>query len=246
MAALLVALAVMGILWTVAMPTWTRMAKREKEAELVFRGEQYARAVGLYQRKFAGAFPPNLDVLLKGKFLRKKYTDPMTTDGEFQLLYQATQAPGRTPSAGATGQPGATVTTESPGSTSVQAGGQDSGSSGGALGPRGGIIGVTSKSKDESVRLYKGRNHYNEWQFVYTQVTARPGAPGGATVPGPGVVPPGSRPPFGGAGPGGGGIGPGAPGRPERPGRPDRPGQPGTPPDRPQRPGVPGFPRPQR
>ena len=65
MAALLVGLFVMGVLATVAMPVWTQAARREKEAELVFRGEQYARAVGLFQRKMGpGTLPPNLDLLV--------------------------------------------------------------------------------------------------------------------------------------------------------------------------------------
>jgi hypothetical protein len=38
----------------------------------------------------------------------------------------------------------------------------------GTLGPRGGVIGVVSKSTDTAIRLYYGRTHYNEWQFVYT------------------------------------------------------------------------------
>ena len=43
MAALLVALAVMLVLMSAALPAWRFQAKREKELELVFRGEQYTR-----------------------------------------------------------------------------------------------------------------------------------------------------------------------------------------------------------
>lgn len=85
MAALLVAMSVMAVFMTVALPVWNTQAQREKEAELVFRGEQYARAVMLYQRKFANALPPSLDVLLNDRYLRKKYKDPIT-GGDFQLL----------------------------------------------------------------------------------------------------------------------------------------------------------------
>ena len=49
MVALLVSLTIMGVMLSVAMPVWKQMAQREKEAELVFRGQQYARAIGLYQ-----------------------------------------------------------------------------------------------------------------------------------------------------------------------------------------------------
>ena len=57
MAALLVSLAVMTVLMSVAMPVWRHEAQREKEAELVFRGEQYARAIDLYQRKIGPELP---------------------------------------------------------------------------------------------------------------------------------------------------------------------------------------------
>src|SRR5437016_6236328 len=93
MAALLVAMAVMAVLMTVALPTWKQAVQREKEEELIFRGMQYARAIGAYQRKYANASPPTLDVLIEQHFLRKKYKDPMalTEDGEFALLYVANQ-----------------------------------------------------------------------------------------------------------------------------------------------------------
>jgi type II secretory pathway pseudopilin PulG len=78
MVVLLVAMSVMAVMLTVAMPVWNHAARREKEAELVFRGEQYARAIGLFQRKYANTAPPSIDVLVQEKFLRKKFKDPIT------------------------------------------------------------------------------------------------------------------------------------------------------------------------
>jgi type II secretory pathway pseudopilin PulG len=75
----------MSVVMTMAMPVWSTAAKRAREDELVFRGEQYARAIGLYQRKYANALPPSIDVLINEKFLRRKYLDPVT-GGEFQAL----------------------------------------------------------------------------------------------------------------------------------------------------------------
>src|SRR4029450_1654825 len=49
MAALLVGMSVMAIIMSVAMPVWNTAARRERETELIFRGEQYARAVALFQ-----------------------------------------------------------------------------------------------------------------------------------------------------------------------------------------------------
>ena len=80
MAALLVAMSIMAVMMTVVMPVWKQTAQREKEEELVFRGKQYVHAIGLFQRKFANAYPPNIDVLVDQRFLRKKFKDPITND----------------------------------------------------------------------------------------------------------------------------------------------------------------------
>jgi type II secretory pathway pseudopilin PulG len=210
MAALLVGLAVMAILLSVAMPTWRQMVQREKEAELIFRGQQYARGIGLFQRKYAATFPPDVDTLVRQKFLRKKYKDPMVADGEFQVLYQVQQTPGSQP--GGRGGAGTGI------GSATRVG---SGTPGGLTGPRGGVIGVASKSTDTSLRIYNGRTHYNEWQFIYSPALLgpgqqrpgmRPGQGGTPMMPGRGMGPGGrgQRPGMGpGMEPGGRGRGPG-------------------------------------
>jgi type II secretory pathway pseudopilin PulG len=97
LAALLVAVSVMAVLLSMALPVWKTAVQREREAELVFRGEQYARAIGLYQRQFANALPLNLDVLVDEGFLRKRYRDPMVSDGEFASVLADTVAAGDAP-----------------------------------------------------------------------------------------------------------------------------------------------------
>ena len=94
MAALLVAMSIMAIVMSAALPVWQTEARREKEAELIFRGEQYARAIAAFQRKYGNANPPNVGVLLKERFLRRKYTDPITGE-DFVLVTPTTQLPGR-------------------------------------------------------------------------------------------------------------------------------------------------------
>lgn len=218
MAALLVTLAVMSIVMSALLPVWRQQAQREKEAELAFRGEQYARAIYLYQAKFQAA-PPSIDILVQQKFLRKKYKDPMTKDGEFQPLYVGSnpqpgmpqggpagtvsggrQGGGLTPPGTSVGGLGTTTPT-SIGSGQSAAGGTQ------LAGGVGGIMGVVSKSKEASIRVYRGGTHYNEWRFVYN-AQGRGGMPGQR---GPGI------------GPGGQPI----PGRPGRGQRPTFPGQPG-------------------
>ena len=51
MAVLLVGMAISAVLMTVAMPVWKQSATREKEEELIFRGQQYVRAIGQFQRR---------------------------------------------------------------------------------------------------------------------------------------------------------------------------------------------------
>jgi len=216
MVALLVAIAIMTIMMTVAMPVWKQATQREKEEELIFRGQQYVHAIALFSRKTANAFPPNINVLVEQRFLRKKFKDPITND-DFQPIPVGQQqasasisgpadsgqrqtGPGRGSSGPGTTGPG----TSAPGTSGTPATGRDSGpgpTAGRSAAPvtsgptpgRGtpltggvaGIIGVVSKSKDKSIRLYNGRSHYNEWAFVYTAQMQAPGAGGpGAVAPG--------------------------------------------------------------
>ena len=44
----------------------------------------------------------------------------------------------------------------------------------------GGILGVVSKSKDTSLRLYNNRDKYNEWVFIATQMSVAAGGGGRA------------------------------------------------------------------
>ena len=235
MAVLLVAMSIMAIMLMVAMPVWKQMAQREKEEELVFRGLQYVHAIALFQRKTANAYPPNIDLLVRERYLRKKYKDPITNDDFVPLPVVAAAGgagvagaaqPGRggqtSPASGSGGRGSLPQSSSStPSSTPQGAGGRGSATpfgspSGGTVG---GISGVASKSKDQSIRIYNGRTHYNEWTFVYVQPQQAPGA--GA----PGVAVPGGR---GTTPPGAGGVG-GRAGPPNRggPTGPNRQGGPG-------------------
>ena len=189
MAALLVGMSVMAVLMSALLPVWSHMATREKEEELIFRGRQYARAIGLFQRKFANTAPPTIDVLVEQRFLRKKYKDPITND-DFQPIYanQAIQAPGGGP---VSQRPGQSATLSTPAQQTLQSGFGSTGA-----GQMGGVIGVTSKSKDESIKVYNGRTRYNEWAFVYIQTAQRPVQPG-VQMPGGRPGQPQGQQPFG-------------------------------------------------
>jgi type II secretory pathway pseudopilin PulG len=65
--------------------------QRQKEEELIFRGQQYRRAIQLYVRRF-GRYPASLDDLEDTndlRFIRKLYPDPMTPEGEWRLIHIA-------------------------------------------------------------------------------------------------------------------------------------------------------------
>lgn len=66
--------------------------KREKEQEMIWRGQQYTRGIKLYYRKL-GRFPTSMEDLTKPKignirFMRQAYKDPMNKeDGSWRLIY---------------------------------------------------------------------------------------------------------------------------------------------------------------
>jgi len=188
MAALLVGLTIMALFLSMALPAWRTAAQREKEDELVFRGQQYARAIALFQRKYANTFPPNLQVLLDGHFLRKKYKDPMTSDGEFQVVYANQQAQSNAPGAPPTATGGVVPTQGQPAPRTTTVG------NGTTVGAQGGIIGVASKSTANSLRVYNGHTKYNEWVFVAQQASGRIGAPNSSQTPTGGINLPGGPP----------------------------------------------------
>lgn len=78
----------------VAVKRWKTVVQRDKEAELLFRGQAIQRAISRYYNGQAGAgqYPLSLEDLLQDprsagtvRYLRKLYTDPMT-DGDWVLI----------------------------------------------------------------------------------------------------------------------------------------------------------------
>ena len=154
----LLAVVVIGLMLGLTGQTWSQVMQREREAELLFRGDQYRRAIESY---FAtghggvGIYPRNLDDLLKDprslqtkRHLRKAYLDPFT-NAEFEL---------------------------------ITAGGDVGGESVTAL-KIGRIIGVRSTSTltpfrqdgfPEEYENFKGAASYDKWEFTYTTKSALP------------------------------------------------------------------------
>jgi len=144
MVALLVAMSIAAIWMAAVLPKWGQQAQREKEDDLVFRGEQYARAIVLYQNKNRGLPPPDIDTLVSQHYLRKKWKDPMTGK-DFVLvgpgiISQTTTTPGQA------SQPQPTSPINA---TSQQPG----------------ITGVRSTSTATSIKIYNNQQQHNLWQF---------------------------------------------------------------------------------
>ncbi|HVU45393.1 MAG TPA: hypothetical protein VHD85_04655 [Terracidiphilus sp.] len=80
----------------VAAPRMARSIQRDRDEETMERGKQYIRAVQLYYRKFH-AYPPSVDALVKTndiRFLRKKYTDPITGKDDWKpIMFGQNKAP---------------------------------------------------------------------------------------------------------------------------------------------------------
>ena len=174
MAGMLVAIAVMSVMLAAVVPVWSTWAKREREAELIFRGGQYARAIRLYSARFANAYPPDIETLVDGRFLRKAYRDPMVQDGSFELvtLDSLQVLPGMTATASRAGAERGVQ-----GASSVAA--PFTGTDRGMRDTSGPIVGVRSRSTDAALRQVNGLTTYADWVFTPTAA----GELGGHTSP---------------------------------------------------------------
>jgi type II secretory pathway pseudopilin PulG len=83
--------AVMLVAAAAVAPNLLTQGRRENEEEMIWRGEQYVRAIRLYYRK-NGRFPRTMEDLTEKRgtirFLRKAYRDPMNRkDGSWRMIY---------------------------------------------------------------------------------------------------------------------------------------------------------------
>jgi len=99
--------AYLGLLWLLAMTaaalavvgeSWTQAARRERERELIFRGEQIRSAIDRYRRAIAtrSEWPRSIDQLLEDRredetrhHLRRRFEDPFAADGAWAEIRDA-------------------------------------------------------------------------------------------------------------------------------------------------------------
>jgi type II secretory pathway pseudopilin PulG len=89
---LLAVLFMMAMMVIVAMamaPSFVQQMKRDREEEMIHRGTEYARAIKKFYKKF-GRYPANLEQLDNTnqiRFLRRRFSDPLSKDGQWKLLH---------------------------------------------------------------------------------------------------------------------------------------------------------------
>jgi type II secretory pathway pseudopilin PulG len=94
--AVLLLLVLAGLAALVGAEVWATALKREREAQLLFVGEQYRRAIESYWRASPGpvkTLPTSLDVLLEDdrfpmpvRHLRRLYPDPVVGEADWKLV----------------------------------------------------------------------------------------------------------------------------------------------------------------
>ncbi len=146
---LLFAIFVMSIGFLVAVPVWKTQIQREKEEELIFRGKQYVEAIRLYQMKHPGSFPKSFDELVEERCIRKLFKDPMTPDGEWDIIL---------PYSGVSLKKGTAAQKILIAPQSALSSIQNSQ-----------IIGVVSSSSKASIKIYLEQETYDRWLFFYGQ-----------------------------------------------------------------------------
>src|SRR5450631_2152058 len=87
--AVLFMMAIMVITAMAVAPAFVQQMKRDREEEMIHRGTEYARAIKKYYKKF-GRYPANLEQLDNTnqiRFLRRRFKDPLTKEGDWKLLH---------------------------------------------------------------------------------------------------------------------------------------------------------------
>ncbi len=182
-------IAVMSIMMGVAVQSVSFQMQREREAELIFRGEQYVESIRLFRARY-GRYPMRLKEIWEAdpKVIRKPWKDPITDSESWGIVFlgQERQVGGRLPGQRdiGLGDPRPTGTPEAGRGGRGEPGGRgDDGlpdgtqrdENGEIVGP---IVGVHSTSCDDSIKVFEGRTTYCEWRFIFRE-DRQPGTAGG-------------------------------------------------------------------
>lgn len=217
---LLMLATVLLISLTAALPSIYTQGQREREEELIFRGNEYARAIAMYRRQFR-RFPTAVKDLLQTngmRFLRRPYADPMTRKGKWRFIHadaSGTPIDSRTFARPKPPKPLGESSSSFSNSPSPSDASTEAGRSAGQEGESGEkssffgdskeiqgafIVGVASMSNKNSIRVYNNKTRYGDWEFLGIEMGAGGAMPGqGGGIPSGGQQ---GRPGSGFAGPG--------------------------------------------
>lgn len=154
--ALIAIIAIIGISLGSAGKYWQNIMQRDKEEELLFRGDQYRKAIERYYFSLPGRpqYPASIDSLLKDertptgkRYLRQRYNDPIT-GGDFVEIREQ---------------------------LSKRLIGVHSSSDKGPL---------KKSNFSESDAEFEGKEKYSDWNFVFTLKTGQTATAGHLPVPG--------------------------------------------------------------
>jgi type II secretory pathway pseudopilin PulG len=132
---------VISVMFLKSFETWEYILQRDREQELIFRGNQYVTAIKKYQTKYPGAFPRSLKELYEKKFLRKLYKEPFSKRGKWNLVSISRQG----------GKSKFVVIPHS--LWDKYKGGYR-------------IVGVVSPVHKKGYKIYKKKEYYDEWLFA--------------------------------------------------------------------------------
>ncbi len=177
---------------TAALPSAYMEGQREREEELIFRGNEYARAIALFRRQFQ-RYPTSVKELLETnhiRFLRREYPDPMSRKGKWRFIHadangvvldSKTLTPRRRPTSLGEQRPSRETREQEEGQPSGFNDANEGRSAFFGREVKGAfIVGVASMSPRKSIRVWNGRTRYDEWEFIglETNPPAAGAAPG--------------------------------------------------------------------
>jgi len=198
---LLMLATVLLISLTAALPSIYTQGQREKEEELIFRGNEYARAIAMFRRQFR-RFPTEIKELRQTngiRFLRREYKDPMTKSGKWRFIHadaSGTPIDSRTIARPKPGKPLGDNRSSAQRSSlfadpaeqaakELEAAEGEEKEKSAFFGDRkqiqgAFIIGVASSSNKKSIRVYNNKTRYSDWEFLGIELGA------GGMIPGQG------------------------------------------------------------
>ncbi|BBB31864.1 hypothetical protein TTHT_0240 [Thermotomaculum hydrothermale] len=166
--ATIVMIVILSISMALIAEKWTYVVKREKENELLFRGEQYAQAIRRFYLTHK-RYPFELKELIESnpRCIRRLYREPFSKDGKWGLIYLSDLASGKVFKKTNTAEEGNGKQTSNPNPVPV---GQIYNKSSQPI-ITGQIVGVFSKSKDRPYKDFMKGDVYSDWKFIAPVIT---------------------------------------------------------------------------